>query len=103
MELSWEKKEWFLAVKSFTILPDYPRKIKYFQNIFKTCLKKTIFFVIEAKICLGLLLKIWLWTEITRTFVLLAIWKIINETNLTTPVIKSLLTFNAYSISQSTR
>ena len=44
-----ENRWWFLAVKSFTVLPHYPRKIKYLQNIFKISLKNTSFFVIEPK------------------------------------------------------
>ena len=36
----WGIGGWFLAVTSFTVLPHYPRKIKYLQHIFKIYLKR---------------------------------------------------------------
>ena len=59
----------YLAIKSFTVLPHYPRKIKYLQNI----LKRTSFFRDRMKFFLGQLHKNWSRTEITRTFILLKI------------------------------
>ena len=73
MELFGENEGWFIVVKNFIVLPHYPRKIKYPQNIFKISLKKKNFFVIEEKIYVGLFHTKWLRTEITRIFMFLAI------------------------------
>ena len=40
MEPSGENREPLLAAKNLTVIPHYPTKMKYFQNIFKISLKK---------------------------------------------------------------
>ena len=42
MELSGENGGWFLAVKNSTVLPHYPRKIKYLESILKISLKREV-------------------------------------------------------------
>ena len=42
MELSGENRGWLLAVKNSTVLPHYPRKIKYYESILKISLKREV-------------------------------------------------------------
>ena len=52
LELFGENRGLFLAVKNFTVLPHFPRKIIYLQNLLKMSLKKIRFPAIEEKIYL---------------------------------------------------